>query len=302
MGELARRFGDYRLIAREFQQKSLSRSLCVRVMQSRVLTLAALKIIRYSCCSSRAHRESRFVFYLIETPCRYIARAPFLHQIFKFFFSMYVRYVRTSLLSERCAILTHFYGIHSGRDIQFSGRSPSFLRRSRKNKGGRQLVLFLRRRARSLRFSTCFALSLPLSIPRPLARSLAPGRVKAERRNEWSGNYSLCANLGEWSGLESVGRGRAEGGGGKRVASEIRYDFISASRLRCAPRASGVVHFLPPSTSWEYSARELSSRPFSVSKGIVGLLAGAFRRRHTSIVSRSRCVVRACVNAKCNIL
>lgn len=50
----------------------------------------------------------------------------------------------------------------------------------------------------------------------------ASARAKAERRNKWSGNYSLCES--RWV---VVGSG-----------TEIRYDFISASRPRYAPRAS----------------------------------------------------------------
>lgn len=57
--------------------------------------------------------------------------------------------------------------------------------------------------------------TLLLSIPRST-------RAKAERRNKWSENYSLCES---WWVV--VGSG-----------TEIRYDFISASRPRYASRAS----------------------------------------------------------------
>lgn len=60
-------------------------------------------------------------------------------------------------------------------------------------------------------FIRLFLLSIPAST-----------RAKAERRNKWSGNYSLCES---WRVV--VGSG-----------TEIRYDFISASRPRYAPRAS----------------------------------------------------------------
>lgn len=77
-------------------------------------------------------------------------------------------------------------------------------------------VIFRRRGGRES--DSCFYASF---IRSPFVHT-ASARAKAERRNKWSGNYSLCESRWVVVGSET----------------EIRYDFISASRPRYAPRAS----------------------------------------------------------------